>query len=117
VNRSSFSPNLNHQRAMDQVKALLFDVFGTVVDWRSSVISELEALGEKSGVAPGKIIVNYQRKRRLFFLILGIIIGTTDWAKFAQEWRMGYIVATFVLLIDVSQDSLKRCSIIHAGDA
>ena len=38
---------------MDQVKALLFDVFGTVVDWRSSVISELEALGEKSGIAPG----------------------------------------------------------------
>ena len=28
---------------MDQVKAFLFDVFGTVVDWRSSVISELEA--------------------------------------------------------------------------
>lgn len=40
---------------MDQVKALLFDVFGTVVDWRSSVISELEALGEKSGIAPGKL--------------------------------------------------------------
>ena len=38
---------------MDQVKALLFDVFGTVVDWRSSVISELETLGEKSGIAPG----------------------------------------------------------------
>lgn len=57
---------------MDQVKALLFDVFGTVVDWRSSVISELEALGEQSGIAP----------------------GTTDWAKFAQEWRMGYIVNT-----------------------
>jgi len=57
---------------MDRVKALLFDVFGTVVDWRSSVISELETLGEQSGIAP----------------------GTTDWAKFAQEWRMGYIVNT-----------------------
>jgi len=59
---------------MDQVrvKALLFDVFGTVVDWRSSVTSELEALGEKSGILP----------------------GTTDWAKFAHEWRMGYVVNT-----------------------
>ena len=41
------------------------------------------------------------------FLILGtlkssyhtILLGTTDWAKFAQEWRMGYVVTTFVLLI------------------
>ena len=48
---------------MDQVKALLFDVFGTVVDWRSSVVSELEALGEKSGIAPG----NHQERYRLFF--------------------------------------------------
>jgi FMN phosphatase YigB (HAD superfamily) len=48
---------------MDQVKALLFDVFGTVVDWRSSVISELEALGEKSGVAPGKL----PKKEEIFF--------------------------------------------------
>ena len=49
---------------MDQVKALLFDVFGTVVDWRSSVISELEALGEKSGIAPGNL------PRRNFFSFL-----------------------------------------------
>ncbi len=28
---------------MSEVKALLFDVFGTVVDWRSSIIRELEA--------------------------------------------------------------------------
>ena len=46
--------NVLQNRDMDEVKALLFDVFGTVVDWRSSVVSELEALGEKSGIAPGK---------------------------------------------------------------
>lgn len=40
---------------MDQVKALLFDVFGTVVDWRSSVVSELEILGETSGIVPGQL--------------------------------------------------------------
>jgi FMN phosphatase YigB (HAD superfamily) len=50
---------------MDQVKALLFDVFGTVVDWRSSVISELQALGEKSGIAPGK---NYQERENFLSL-------------------------------------------------
>ena len=31
----------------DALKALIFDVFGTVVDWRSSVIREGEALGRK----------------------------------------------------------------------
>ena len=81
---------------MDQVKALVFDVFGTVVDWRSSVISELEALGEKSGIAPSKL----QKEPFLSFflsLIIRYTIGTTDWAKFAQEWRMGYVVNTLVL--------------------
>lgn len=32
------------------VKALAFDVFGTVVDWRGSVIAELEAFGARQGV-------------------------------------------------------------------
>ena len=32
--------------AKDQVKALVFDVFGTVVDWRGSAIRELTAGGE-----------------------------------------------------------------------
>jgi 2-haloacid dehalogenase len=48
--------------AIDNVKALTFDVFGTVVDWRSSLIREGEALGKKKG--------------------LGV-----DWAKFADAWR------------------------------
>src|SRR5258706_13518109 len=48
--------------AIENVKALTFDVFGTVVDWRSSLIREGEALGKKKG--------------------LGV-----DWAKFADAWR------------------------------
>ncbi|KDR73168.1 hypothetical protein GALMADRAFT_72635 [Galerina marginata CBS 339.88] len=56
---------------MQPIKALLFDVFGTVVDWRSSVVAELKALGEKHGIDPG-----------------------TDWGKFAQEWRNGYLQNT-----------------------
>jgi 2-haloacid dehalogenase len=47
------------------VKALVFDVFGTVVDWRGSVIRELEALGRAKGIA-------------------------ADWAAFADAWRGGY---------------------------
>ncbi|HEX2242534.1 MAG TPA: hypothetical protein VHK27_04635, partial [Gammaproteobacteria bacterium] len=31
-------------------KALFFDVFGTCVDWRSSIIREGEALGRKLGM-------------------------------------------------------------------
>lgn len=47
------------------VKALTFDVFGTVVDWRNSIIREGEAFG---------------RARRL----------DVDWAKFADAWRALY---------------------------
>ena len=47
---------------LDGVKALLFDVFGTVVDWRASVIAELVALGRTKGIS-------------------------ADWSRFADEWR------------------------------
>lgn len=47
------------------VKALTFDVFGTVVDWRGSLIEEGRRLG---------------RRRRL----------KVDWAAFADAWRGGY---------------------------
>jgi 2-haloacid dehalogenase len=46
-------------------EALLFDVFGTVVDWRGSVIRELRRVGRRHGV------------RR-------------DWSAFADAWRSGY---------------------------
>ncbi|TFK65948.1 haloacid dehalogenase [Pluteus cervinus] len=57
---------------LDNVDALLFDVFGTVVDWRSSVTAELEAFADRKGISR----------------------GTVDWGKFAQQWRTGYIVNT-----------------------
>jgi 2-haloacid dehalogenase len=47
------------------VKALIFDVFGTVVDWRGSVIREGEELGRKKNL-------------------------DIDWAAFADEWRGRY---------------------------
>lgn len=45
--------------------ALLFDVFGTVVDWRGSVVRELARVGRSHGVR-------------------------ADWAEFADAWRAGY---------------------------
>ena len=47
---------------LDSVRALTFDVFGTVVDWRRSIIREGEALGRAKGLS-------------------------VDWAKFADAWR------------------------------
>jgi 2-haloacid dehalogenase len=47
------------------VKALVFDTFGTVVDWRSSVTKEIEELARRKGF-------------------------TVDGAKFADAWRGGY---------------------------
>ena len=47
---------------LDSVQALTFDVFGTVVDWRRSIIREGETLGRAKGF-------------------------TVDWAKFADTWR------------------------------
>jgi len=54
------------KKEMAAVRALTFDVFGTVVDWRGSVINAGQALKNASA-----------RK--------------VDWAKFADRWRMeGY---------------------------
>ena len=47
------------------VKALLFDVFGTVVDWRTSLIEEFSAWGGERGLV-------------------------VDWAGFVDAWRGAY---------------------------
>lgn len=49
-------------------RALAFDVFGTVVDWRSSLIRELEQFGQRHGLQQ-------------------------DWAALADNWRAGYAPA------------------------
>ena len=46
-------------------QALLFDVFGTVVDWRGSIVRELKRVGRRHGVR-------------------------ADWGAFADAWRSGY---------------------------
>ncbi len=52
-------------RRAPAVKALVFDVFGTVVDWRGSIIREGRAFG---------------RRKKL----------KVDWEAFADAWRAGY---------------------------
>jgi len=47
------------------VKLLVFDTFGTVVDWRSQVIAEGEQLSKAKGLA-------------------------INWPAFADEWRGAY---------------------------
>ena len=50
---------------MSTIKALTFDTFGTLVDWRSTIIREGQHLGAAKGI-------------------------TIDWATFADAWRRGY---------------------------
>src|SRR5947207_11636401 len=52
-------------RRLRSVNALVFDVFGTVVDWRSSIIDEVEQMARLRGLS-------------------------VDAAKFADAWRAGY---------------------------
>ncbi len=51
--------------AKDNVQALLFDVFGTVVDWRTSLTEDLGPFGAEKGLK-------------------------ADWATFADDWRSLY---------------------------
>jgi 2-haloacid dehalogenase len=51
--------------ALAAVRALTFDVFGTVVDWRSGIVREAAALGAAKGLR-------------------------ADWAAFADAWRALY---------------------------
>jgi 2-haloacid dehalogenase len=53
---------------MTAPRALAFDVFGTVVNWRSSIIRELVEFGRAHGIQQ-------------------------DWPVFADSWRAGYVPA------------------------
>ena len=37
------------EKNLAQVKAMTFDVFGTVVEWRSSIAREIQNVGKKKG--------------------------------------------------------------------
>jgi len=51
--------------SFNTIKALVFDTFGTVVDWRTSIIRQLSELGARKHLK-------------------------ADWEAFADAWRAGY---------------------------
>jgi 2-haloacid dehalogenase len=74
ISSSELNPALAQQAArspravkpeLANVKALVFDTFGTVVDWRTSVIAEGMAWGKAKGL-------------------------NINWADFVDRWRLGY---------------------------
>jgi 2-haloacid dehalogenase len=78
--------------AKDNVKALVFDVFGTVVDWRQSIVRELTAFGNGRSISH-------------------------DWGRFADDWRGLYQPSmeevrsgrrSWTILDDLHRESLAR---------
>jgi 2-haloacid dehalogenase len=63
--RAAAAGQQNAPEKVRDVQLLVFDTFGTVVDWRSAVIAEGEKLGREKGLK-------------------------VDWAAFADAWRGGY---------------------------
>jgi 2-haloacid dehalogenase len=80
------------------IKALLFDVFGTVVDWRSSLIADFTAWSQANGV-------------------------TGDWAALVDAWRSAYVPSMnevrkhpergFINLDTLHRQSLERLVAEH----
>ena len=57
---------VNDPAALVPVRALLFDTFGTVVDWRGSLLADVAAFGRSRGI-------------------------TADWTWLVDEWRAAYV--------------------------
>ena len=55
------------------VKALVFDTFGTVVDWRTSVAREIETLAKRSDSDPERPGIEFYRRRDVIDLLLPIV--------------------------------------------
>jgi len=77
---------------MPDVRAILFDTFGTVVDWRASLIEELTAFGSARGIA-------------------------ADWTGLVDAWRGAYAPSMervrkgelpWTILDDLHRASLER---------
>jgi 2-haloacid dehalogenase len=84
--------------AKPDVQALLFDVFGTVVDWRSSIIADLTKFGAEKAIK-------------------------ADWVAFTDEWRALYQPAmeevrssrrAWTILDVLHRESLEKLLAKHA---
>ncbi|KAI0595863.1 HAD-like domain-containing protein [Biscogniauxia sp. FL1348] len=70
------------------IKALTFDMFGTVVDWRSTVHEQLVSRTRAKIGSPSFGSLPDALRNRLR------AITDDDWARFTQEWRDSYMVFT-----------------------
>ena len=61
---SSAAAQTRVKPGLEQVKVIVFDTFGSVVDWRASIIRDLSQWGASQGLK-------------------------ADWAKLADDWRIG----------------------------
>lgn len=68
------------------IKALVFDVFGTVVDWRTSIARQAKEFGSKHGVQ-------------------------ANWNQFADDWRDGY--HSGMIKVNSGEDKWKIVDEIH----
>lgn len=84
-------------------KALLFDVFGTVVDWETSITNTLAERSRKSLDNSTGIPPDVQEKASKF--------STSDWNSFAKKWRKGY--STFTQNFDRETDAFITIDEFH----
>jgi 2-haloacid dehalogenase len=74
-------------------RALLFDVFGTCVDWRTTVTQALDAASHAALNSATASLASRVRLR-------ASDMSPAHWGKFAQEWRDGYKAFTRRLAAD-----------------
>ena len=88
-----------------KVKALCFDVFGTVTDWRGSVIKEGEALSAKTGIEiPWGEFVNKWRIDGYYKALARIASGEMDYIPTEQIHK----IKLRELLKEYGMDSLSE---------
>ena len=95
--RTKFDRGIYDAPAVSHLKAILFDVFGTVVDWRSSLITEMDGFGQRRGIV-------------------------ADWPLLVDEWRAAYYPSmdpvrkgerTWTTLDALHRESLERVAANH----
>src|SRR3989304_6317381 len=71
-----------------QIHALLFDVFGTVVDWRGSIIRECSALGRRRRLAAARPPVARAPRAGYQPAMARVRSGELPWMTIDQLHRM-----------------------------
>ncbi|KAF7304368.1 hypothetical protein HMN09_00838800 [Mycena chlorophos] len=86
-----------------KIHALIFDVFGTTVDWYSSVVAEVGRVAEQAGVGACTFRCATTRSD---------LDDDTDgdWGAFAKEWRAGYIRHVQAVGAGTADENLKGLS-------